>query len=58
MTFVLVLFTQVYFGEAIATIPGYRTREQCEEAGKEFRSASWSRTDGRYKCIVGPEYAE
>ena len=58
MTYVLVLFAHVSYGEAIATVPGYRTRELCEEAGKQYApdpGNGWQTPDYRFKCIAGPE---
>ena len=51
-TFVLVLFSTVASGSAIATIPDYPTRTLCEEAGKEYQ-AEWPMYRN-FVCIKGP----
>lgn len=59
MTWVLVVLANVYYGNSIATVPGYASEAACEAAGKQYvertsQVAAYGASRIKYACFAGP----
>lgn len=58
-TWILIVMTGAYYGNNLSTVPGYKTKEECQAAADYYdrQGQQHAQAPGRTKafCIPGPK---